>query len=319
MSHLRDEITALVDGRLAPEETEAALEHVVACEECATVLAAERAFRRRLSEARDVLPSEDLTARLMELGSGPVPPAPRGARALVGRAWEPLTYGPVRRRAAARGSLVLAGAASVLGVLVLVGALYERTGDPVTMLNEVDGPAESPLQVMATADAVASADEADSTEAALAWLRQNGWVAPEHVPDGASISLVGSVGSLHPADPEQPVGAQDDEVIVVDFRQDGRTATVVQQRGVLEVADLAGLEEVDLGENEVHQLPGSSATVVLQSAGTTVLVTSDNSPELVRAIAAGMPASQPGPGVGDRIDRGWQTLVGWTDLLLQPQ
>jgi hypothetical protein len=34
-------------------------------------------------------------------------------------------------------------------------------------------------------------------------------------------------------------------------------------------------------------------------------------------VAGAFPATAPGSGVADRIDHGWQTLVDWTDLLVQ--
>ncbi|MFD1716683.1 hypothetical protein [Georgenia deserti] len=305
MSHLRHEISGLVDGRLAPEEAEAALEHVVSCEECAALLAAERDFRRRMAEATDVRPSDDLTARLVGLGETEVPPAPTGARAVVERAWEPLSYRPGRRRLAARASYVLAGTCGVLAVLLTLGAVYERTGDPVAMLEEANGESETPLTVAATAEAVGDDADADGTEAALSWLDQQGWVVPDRMPEGADINLVGSAGS------------EGEEVVVIEVVRDGHTATVVQQRGVLDLEALRGLDEFELGGHEMHSLPGQAGTVVLQCHDRAVLVTSTDDPALVRSIAAAMPATEPGPAVADRIDRGWDTLVEWADVLIE--
>ncbi|MFC7406437.1 anti-sigma factor family protein [Georgenia alba] len=306
MSHLRGEISALVDGQLPPEEAEAALEHVVACEGCAQLLAAERAFRRRLAQARDVRPSEDLTDRLMRLEGMPVPESPTGPRALVDRVWGPLTYASGRRRMVAGGSLVMTGAFGILGILLIVGALYQRTGDPVMMLDEVSGPSHGTLNVMTTAEpAAAVAQQSDRTESALSWLRENGWAAPEALPSDATINLVGTVGE------------DEEEVLVVEFTRFGRTATLLEQRGVLDVEELTGLERIDLGAHQGHRLPGPGDAVVLECAGTTVLVTSSDDPELVRSIAAALPATEPGPGMADRLDQGWDTVVGWTDLLLQ--
>jgi hypothetical protein len=304
MSHLRDDVSALVDGQLPPERAEAAMVHLVSCDYCAGLVAVERASRRHLAQAEDVHPSEDLTARLMQLAQSPAP-APQGARALVGRAWEPLTYGRGRRRAVVRGSAVLAGAAGVLGVLVVVGTLNQRTGDPTAMLAEVAGPAHRPVQLMVTADTMRLAESPSATEEALVWLRENGWAAPGALPAGADVQHVGTTGA---------VGEQ---VLTVEIVRDGHHATVIEKHGILEPADLANLPVVDVGNHSVHELPGPGTTVVLQCEGTTVLITSADDPDLVHEIAGALPATAPGSGVADRIDHGWQTLVGWTDLLVQ--
>ena len=305
MSHLRDDVSALVDGQLPPERAEAAMVHLVTCDYCAGLVAVERASRRHLAQARDVRPSEDLTARLMQLAQSPVPAAPQGARALVGRAWEPLTYGRGRRRAVMRGSVVLVGAAGVLGALVVVGTLNQRTGDPAAMLAEVAGPAHEPVQLMVSADTMRLAEAPSATEEALVWLRENGWVAPGALPADANVQHVGTTG-----------GARE-EILTVEIVRDGHHATVVEKRGVLEPAALADLPVVDVGDHSVHELPGPDTTVVLQCDGFTVLVTSSDAPDLVHEVAGAFPATTPGSGVADRIDHGWQTLVDWTDLLVQ--
>ncbi|WP_418605408.1 anti-sigma factor family protein [Georgenia sp. SUBG003] len=45
MSHLRDDLSALVDGQLPPERAEAAMAHLVTCDRCAGLVAVERASR----------------------------------------------------------------------------------------------------------------------------------------------------------------------------------------------------------------------------------------------------------------------------------
>ncbi|WP_448071391.1 hypothetical protein [Georgenia yuyongxinii] len=140
MSHLGEDVTALVDAQLPPGRTEELLAHVVACEECAAAIAIERDARLRLAAARDVTPSVKLTSRLIAMAAEP-PRDDRGARAFVDVALRPLTSGRTRRRLAARSGLVLAGAAGVAGALVIVGTLAERTGDPSAMLAQLTGAA----------------------------------------------------------------------------------------------------------------------------------------------------------------------------------
>lgn len=305
MSHLRDDVSALVDGQLPPERAEAAMVHLVTCDYCAGLVAVERASRRHLAQAGDVRPSQDLTARLMQLAQSPVPAAPQGARALVGRAWAPLTHGRGRRLAVLRGSAVLAGAAGVLGALVVVGTLNQRTGDPAALLAEVAGPAHEPVQLMVSADTMRLSEAPSATEEALVWLRENGWATPAALPAGVDVQHVGTSG------------AAGEQVLTVDIVRDGHHATVVEERGILDPATLADLPVINVGDHSVHELPGPGTTVVLQCEGTTVLITSTDAPDLVHDVAGAFPATAPGSGVADRIDHGWQTLVDWTDLLVQ--
>lgn len=77
-AHLGDRVSALVDGQLSPAATERALAHVTCCARCAADLASARAARRVLSDAHDVRPAGDLTARLLALGCPPDPRAVPG-------------------------------------------------------------------------------------------------------------------------------------------------------------------------------------------------------------------------------------------------
>lgn len=83
-AHLGDRVSAIVDGQLGPAATERALAHVACCARCAADLAAARSARRVLSDADDVRPAGDLTARLLALGgtlpTGTGPGAPSTPR-----------------------------------------------------------------------------------------------------------------------------------------------------------------------------------------------------------------------------------------------
>nr|KEP22550.1 hypothetical protein DA06_20035 [Georgenia sp. SUBG003] len=161
------------------------------------------------------------------------------------------------------------------------------------------------MQLAVSSDTLRMAEAPTATEEALTWLRENGWAAPQYLPVGADVSHVGTTE------------APGEQVLTVEIERDGRTAQVVEGHGVLEPSDLAELAVVDVGDHTVHALPGPGTTVVLQCDGITVLVTSTDAPDLVHDIAGTFPVTPPGSGVADRIDRGWQTLVGWTDLLVQ--
>ncbi|QZN86408.1 zf-HC2 domain-containing protein [Cellulomonas sp. C5510] len=136
--HLGDRISALVDGQLGPAATERALVHVAGCPRCAADLAAARAARRVLSDADDVRPAGDLTARLLALGGCPGTGDPRrgpAGHAAPGR-MDPFVppAGAARPSPAATGLVgLLGGGRGVLGGEVLgsgrvVGARTGVTG-----------------------------------------------------------------------------------------------------------------------------------------------------------------------------------------------
>jgi hypothetical protein len=308
MSHLGDDVSALVDGQLPPARAEEALAHLVGCELCAREVANERASRRRLADARDIAPSPELTSRLMQMAHQP-PPASHGARAFVDVALQPLTSGRVRRRLAARSVLVLAGVAGVAGVLMVVGTLAERTGDPALMVAQLSGarPGESTFVVSADTPRATTAGEpaADTTHAALSWLTANGWSAPRQIPSHLRVSHVGTV--------QGPAG---EELLEIELVGDGHQVVVLEQRGVLDGASLGELPTVDVGGQRAYELPVQGTALVLQCGDITVLVAGPGGEDdAVRAVAGTFPVTEPGSGMTDRLGRGWQTLVGWTDLI----
>jgi anti-sigma factor RsiW len=129
--HLGDRVAALVDGQLDHPSRERLLAHLAHCAPCRTQVEAQRRLKASLRElgARPMLPSDELTARLLALPSqplsagrdrGPLPPSlPRGPRRPAGR---PGTRRPgagpgtLRRRGAAAGALVALGLVSALAL-----------------------------------------------------------------------------------------------------------------------------------------------------------------------------------------------------------
>ncbi|MFH5822212.1 anti-sigma factor family protein [Georgenia sp. AZ-5] len=305
MSHLGDDVSALVDGQLPPERAEEALAHLVTCDVCAAEVAAERASRRRLSQARDVPPSTELTSRLIGLASRP-PEPPRGGWA--GRAWEPLADPRARHRLVTRSGLALAGAAGVVGTLLVVGTLAERPGNPTAMLAQVTGPdgGETELVLSPSSVFLESGPDVDTTRAALAWLEEHDWAAPRTVPDELHVSALESVET-----------AAGETLIELELVGQGHQVTVVQQRGVLDAASVAHLPAVDLGKAQGYEVPVPGTALVMQCDDVVTLVASRGPEALVRAVAAELPVTAPGSGMADRLGLGWQTLVGWTDLIGQ--
>ncbi|MPV39135.1 hypothetical protein GB881_19200 [Georgenia subflava] len=194
---------------------------------------------------------------------------------------------------------------------MVVGSLAERTGDPASMLAGASGraPAQAQLQISPQTvhlDRSAGADGPRSTtEAAVAWLTTNGWSAPTELPDAATISQIGIRSS----------GAGV-ELVEVEIVRDGDLVRVLEQPGVLDVDALAQLDPSADDGRLVHEIPGPGTTLVLQCEGVVVVVAGGDD-DLARQVAAAFPATAPGSDVTDHLDRGWQTLVGWTDLLVQ--
>lgn len=109
--HLGDRVSALVDGQLGPAATERALAHVAGCPRCAADLAAARAARRVLSDADDVRPAGDLTARLLALGCPGTADPRRDAAPAGPRRMDPF----VPPAGASRPSPAVTGLAGLLG------------------------------------------------------------------------------------------------------------------------------------------------------------------------------------------------------------
>ncbi|MFD1504405.1 zf-HC2 domain-containing protein [Georgenia yuyongxinii] len=308
MSHLGEDVTALVDGQLPPGRAEELLAHVVGCEECAAAIATERDARLRLAAARDMTPSVELTSRLIAMAAEP-PQDNRGARALVDVALRPLTSGRTRRRLVARSGFVLAGAAGVAGVLVIVGTLVEQTGDPSAMVAQLTGAAPGRSQLVVSPDTVgltAEKSAPDTTRAALSWLQEHGWSAPAALPDGLRVSHVDTVH-----------GPEGDQLLQMELVGQGRQVMILEQYGVLDPVSVADLPVIDLGKHDAYELPVPGTALVLQAGDITVLVAASTEDGTVAEVAAAFPATAPGSDMSDRLDRGWQTLVGWTDLIAE--
>jgi hypothetical protein len=76
VSHLGENVAALVDGQLSPTATERAHVHLAHCRGCRDLVEAERLMKTRLTRLPAPAPGADLVGRLLALGgpSGPLPP-----------------------------------------------------------------------------------------------------------------------------------------------------------------------------------------------------------------------------------------------------
>lgn len=273
--HLGPRVSALADGQLPPAEREQALAHVAGCRVCAEQLAAERAARQALADAGAVAPSDDLTARLLSVASAA--PAPSGR--------------PVLRRVALLAASAAAIAVVAVGSLVALGSTAGPRADPYAMLGTVSTGAGSSPEPLRAADGAPP-----STEEVLAWMRAEGWVAPESLPPGLRVVGV----EVHDGDDGQ----------VLELELAGATGRVrlVEQRGHLEVATATAVHT--LGSHEAQMLSSGTAHVAVQSAGTVVMVAAapDDGPVgelLLRSLPAGADDS-----FSARLRRGWDVVTG---------
>lgn len=76
MSHLNEQLSALVDGELTGTELDRVNAHLAACEQCRAEAAALRLLKRELRGLAATRPSPELTRRLLAMAGpgGPVPP-----------------------------------------------------------------------------------------------------------------------------------------------------------------------------------------------------------------------------------------------------
>jgi anti-sigma factor RsiW len=287
--HLGDLVSALADGQLAPRETERALAHVARCPLCAAELEHARSARRRLSQAAEVAPAPDLTARLLALSES-IPSTqgdPLRAREhddtwAVPDAWRTTLTGDVAaaasRRRRHRVALVGAAGAGVIGC-----TLFALGQAPVV------SPEASRAAALTTLSGVATTG---STPASVGDLSASGLVAPGALPDGYLLSAVQVDGDVAQIDLTGPDGS------VVVREQPGRLAEDATDR--LSVGDAR--EVVVLSRDPWH--------VAWQDGDVVVEVTTDAPEDVLVEVVAAFPGHDYDAGVLPRLSRGWSTVTG---------
>ncbi|MEE6273677.1 zf-HC2 domain-containing protein [Georgenia wangjunii] len=274
MSHLGRRLSALADGQLSAAETDQALAHVAGCPDCAGELRAERLARRALAQSCDEHPSADLTARLLALPGAPPPPTPR--------AWP--------RRAVLASAGVLGASAVALGGLVVVGSVQDPRADPHAMLTSVAGEAGS------SPEGLTESPGEPSTEEVLAWMREHGWSAPESLPAGMRVVDV------------QVHGVEGGDVLEVELAGSMAHVRLLEHRGRLDVEQTSGVREMGA---HAHVLPTGTGPVVMQGAAAVVVVTAAEDEAVAEQILRSIPAEPYDTSLGARLERGWDTAVGW--------
>jgi hypothetical protein len=347
VSHLGSWVSALVDGQLAPAETERALAHVAACPTCADDVAAARQARRALSVAADVAPDPELTARLLALGSslgapvsGPHDPrrdhgAHREHRREHRRAVVPLGESAYAVPAKAlSGDLmgrrhsptrVLAGTLTGAGVvLASLFVLGERPpvvpathpAEALTVLGRApheapvpQGAAEQQL-VTTIATSGATRDVASTVVGGLATdAAVLTWMADEgwSCPDALPAGYRVTAVRLTPADEDD---GDPGEVLEVDLAGPDGRVVLTEQRGRLDVEALGPAEQATIGGRTVHVLSLHPWHAVWQSDDTVVSMVSEAPRDRVVDVVEHFPVEAYDDGIPARLTRGWHTVTG---------
>lgn len=333
MTHLGTLVSALADDQLSPATRERALTHVAGCDQCAAELAVARAVRKRLSCARDVLPTTDLTSRLLALSSempaaqgdplrqGPPVRDPWAASPEAGALRDALTGDFVAHARRRRARRVAVAASS--GVAVLAVALFtlgdrpvvvpdRHVAAPLTLLaqagNEVRDAAGADLVPVLPSTGgsgtsaaggdpgAASGDSMDLVDsAALAWMADHGWTSPSGMLEGFDVTGVHLVG-------------EDKDVLQVDLAGPEGTIVVREQLGRLDTTSLTRSEGFD--GRAVYVLSDEPWHVVWQAGDTVIDVVAEARKEVLAAFVATFPAHDFDEGVPARISRGWTTMTG---------
>ncbi|MGY4643487.1 zf-HC2 domain-containing protein [Cellulomonas sp. URHB0016] len=325
MTHLGSWISALVDGQLSVAATERALAHVALCPQCAAELAAARAARTALSSSvDDMVPTPDLTARLLSLAPAsdapvpfdPDPFAPPGRRSrpelasygltegVAARAWAGRTGAPLRGQVAPRRSSVRLAAGSVAGLGAVAAMLFvlgERpdvvpVGSPGADLETLAGAvATNPGTTVTTQWAV---DGPSADAQALGRLRSQGWSVPQSLPAGWGISAVrwsGDGTTVLEVDVDTPTGS----------------FVVTEQQGRLDTVQLADVPVHQVHGHDVYVLAFEPWHVAWQADATVVQVigSAGHDAEL-DALVGAFPGGTFDDGVPARMTRGWDTVTG---------
>lgn len=303
-AHLGAWVSALADGQLDPAAAERALAHVATCDACAAELQAARAAREAVAAVDDVQPPSELTWRLLGLPASvhTDEPAPhRPAVLAVGRlGMDPVSLfampsGGLRGDVAHRRPWARIAGGSLAGLGALAAMLFVLGDEPSVV--PVAHPAEAlSLLGQAAATPAAASAPASSDAQLISWMRDNGWVCPDAVPDGLSVTGVRLTG----ADPQ---------VLEVDLAGEAGTVVVTEREGRLDLAALGTDRSVDVDGRTVHVLSREPWHGVWQAGSTVVEVVADVDPARLQDLVGAFPAAGYDDGVTARIGRGWNAVA----------
>ncbi|WP_199422353.1 zf-HC2 domain-containing protein [Actinotalea solisilvae] len=261
------------------------------------------------------VPRRDTPRRLPD-GSLPMPGSRRAE--LPGRATGCLGGDLTRSRTPARVLATAAGVGVVAATLVALGVqpavapsthpahaltLLSRagTGEGVTAT-----PRTSTLGSSASLGGTATTaltwrstptETVGEGEPILTWLGEEGWSAPDHLPEGYAVTTVrddvdGSSG------------------IEVDLAGPLGTIVVTEQHGRLDPSAVAGAPLTTVGERSVHLLSSAPWHVVWQSGSTVVSVVAETRTSAAEELVTAYPHTRYDDRVAARLARGWDVIAG---------
>lgn len=279
MTHLGALITPYVDGELGAARAEQVREHLVMCAQCRDAVASERSARARTQQsASEVSASSELTARLLAMS------------------WQDAASGAGVAGRQRRVPFVLGGGAALMGIFVLTLFVLggPREAHPGTLIAATSAP--HAFAALSSGAPGAGEDQPSVATDPLAWMRSQGWVAPESLPPSVQVSAAELTTRTN--------DGSDSVILDVVFIGPGTSARMLQQPGRLD-EDITGVvPSTMIGGHEVYRLDG---WYVLTSGDHVVAVTADGD-QLAEELVAALPVGD-GPALLSRLWQGWNVLV----------
>lgn len=160
------------------------------------------------------------------------------------------------------------------------------------------GAGSSPGSERASDHGAGSGDPVDA--AVLSWMRDNGWICPESIPEGFSVSAVRLVPDAAGARPRLEVDVDG---------PDGRVV-LVERSGRLDARALEGYPTFEVDGRLVHVLQDAPWRAVWQEGGTVVEVVAERGERSAQDFVARFPHTDYDDGIPARLGRGWATMTG---------
>lgn len=137
----------------------------------------------------------------------------------------------------------------------------------------------------------------DDQQTFLTWMNAHGWACPAGLPDGTSVRAVRLTGD-------------GDGVLEIDLSTPHGQVVLTEQRGRLDTAALAGVEQVTFGDARAYVLSRAPWHLAWQSQDAVVELVSDAPVAQVEDVVKDFPADAYDDAAPARILRGWHTLTG---------
>jgi hypothetical protein len=265
--HLGDRIHDLLDGRLSRAESELAMEHLAACEDCSTRLKELREAREALNSApagidmrfAQLLLDKD---RMAEIAKGE---SKHVARAAKGRDRRPVTI-------AASAAIILG---FTVGAAYLAGAPDSVPGDLVAIAASSDARASQVIDP-------ASMSAGEMTE----WVQPD-WQANGLIPIEAKIKRHGGA-----------------EILVASMLVGSDPVVIIEQRGRLSAVVLEKAPVLTVDGLDVYVVSSEPIQVLWQSGSVVIAATCSCAVDTLATVIAAFPKAED-PSVMDQIGAGF--------------